>query len=714
MTRLRVLLFLALAAVVACRRETSVFPNAPVILISVDTLRADHLPAYGYGGVETPALDALARGAIVFENAISQVPLTLPSHASLFTGLLPFQNGVRDNVGYRLGKEKATLASFLRGRGYSTGGAVSAFVLDHATGVASGFDFYEDRVEARQSGQAIGEVERAGAETERLLEGWIGSLPPGKPFFAFLHLYEPHAPYSPPQPFAARYAGHPYDGEIAAADSITGTFLAFLRSKGLYDRAIVIFLSDHGEGLGDHGEDEHGIFLYREAIRVPLFVKLPGSRGGRRERRATALVDVFPTIADALGAKAPAGLAGSSLLGAVAGARRTYSETLYPRLHFGWSDLASLADGRFHYVHAPRPELYDWDSDPAERKDLAREMPAPFRTMRIEITAMDRPFTEPGISDPETVKKLAALGYISVTSAGSGRNNLPDPKDRIGALTRLKESSRLSSEGHFEQAAAILRELLRESPAMLDAREALARVLRQAGRPAEAFDALLEADRLAPGTPQILVGLADLALEKGDVARARSYAMAASAVGAAGATEVSSEAVLAAGDVAQARRLAKTCLGEDEQSRPCWILLANIEKEAGDLNAAWSALERLRRLSEQGRRAPIKNEEFLRGDILGRMGKNSEAEAAFRRETLAFPENPRGWTGLALLYASDGREREADRTLEDMLSKSPRPGSYFAAARTYDVLRDAAAAARVRRKAAALFPGARDPGLAAR
>jgi tetratricopeptide (TPR) repeat protein len=278
----------------------------------------------------------------------------------------------------------------------------------------------------------------------------------------------------------------------------------------------------------------------------------------------------------------------------------------------------------------------------------------------------------------------------------------------------LKESSRLSSEGHFEQAAAILRELSRESPAMLDAREALARVLRQAGRPAEAFDALLEADRLAPGTPQILVGLADLALEKGDVARARSYGMAASAVGAAGATEVSAEAALAAGDVAQARRLAKTCLGEDGQSRPCWLLLANIEKEAGDLNAAWSALERLQSLSEQVRRAPIKNEEFLRGDILGRMGKNAEAEAAFRRETLAFPENPRGWTGLALLYASDGREREADRTLEDMLSKSPRPASYFAAARAYDVLRDAAAAARLRRKAAALFPGARDPGLAAR
>ena len=205
--------FLLVGPFLSCRKERDVFPDAPVVLICVDTLRADHLPAYVSKGVDTPALDALAWDAVVFENAIAQVPLTLPSHASLFTGLLPFQNGVRDNVGYRLGQDRATLASLLRGRGYATGGAVLAFVLDHTTGIASGFDFYEDRVEARQSGQAIGEVQRPGAETERLLERWIDSLPAGRPFLAFLHLYEPHAPYSPPEPFATRYAGRLYDGE---------------------------------------------------------------------------------------------------------------------------------------------------------------------------------------------------------------------------------------------------------------------------------------------------------------------------------------------------------------------------------------------------------------------------------------------------------------------------------------------------------------------
>jgi arylsulfatase A-like enzyme/tetratricopeptide (TPR) repeat protein len=713
MRRLRVLFALVLlGSPSACRKEGDVFPNAPVVLISVDTLRADHLPAYGYKGVATPAIDSLARDAIVFDDAISQVPLTLPSHASFLTGLLPFQNGVRDNVGYRLSKDHPTLATALSARGYATGAAVSAFVLDHSTGIAAGFDFYEDRIEAGQSGQAIGEVQRPGAKTEALLERWIAGLPAGKPFLAILHLYEPHAPYAPPEPFASRYTGRPYDGEIAAADAVVGNFLRFLKDKGLYDRSLVLFLSDHGEGLGEHGEDEHGIFLYREAIRVPLFLKLPGARRPSHESRAAALVDLFPTVVKATGGEVPSGLPGSSLL-AVRAAGSIYSETLYPRFHFGWSDLASLADGRFHYIHGPRPEFYDWASDPGEKKDLSGALSAPFRAMRVALTGMNRPLTEPGVSDPETVKKLASLGYISATSAAAGRNDLPDPRDRIGALARLKEASRLSSSGKSGQAVEVLSALVRESPGMLDAREALARVLRAAGRPADAFDALLEADRLMPGTPQILLGLADLALEKGDPARARSYALAAAAVGAAGASEVLAEAELAGKDFEGARREVRTLLARDEQSRTGWLLLGNVEKEAGNLPAALEALERVRRLSEDGGQSPPRGYGFLRGDVLARMGRAAEAEAAFREETRTYPENPSGWTGLALLEASEGRPQEADRTLEEMISKSPQPGSYFAAARTYEVLGDPLSAARLRRKARDLFPEARESGTPA-
>lgn len=249
---------------------------------------------------------------------------------------------------------------------------------------------------------------------------------------------------------------------------------------------------------------------------------------------------------------------------------------------------------------------------------------------------------------------------------------------------------------------------------MLDAREALARVFRAAGRPSDAFDALLEADRLMPGTPQILLGLADLSLEKGDPARARSYAQAAAAVGAAGASEVLAEADLAAKDLEGARREVRALLARDERSRPGWLLLANVEKEAGNLPAALEALERVRRLSEDGSQPPPKGYGFLRGDVLARLGRAGDAEAAFRDETRTYPDNPAGWTGLALLLASEGRPQEADRALEEMISKWPQPSSYFAAARAYEVLGDRLSAAGLRKKARDLFPEAREATPAAK
>ncbi len=314
-----VLILLGAVGAAACRRDGLTAPGAPVVLISVDTLRADHLPAYGYANVQTPNLDALRKDSVLFANAYSHVPLTLPSHVTLFTGLLPPQNGVRDNLGYALGPGPATIASTLKAAGYATGGAVSSVVLSHATGVSRGFDFWEDDVEPTRVNQSLSRVQRGGDETERLLAGWIGSHASGKGrVFAFLHLFEPHAPYEPPEPYKSRYA-LPYDGEIARADEIVGRLIAFLKERGLYDKALVVFLSDHGEGLNDHGEDEHGVLLYREEIHVPLFVKFPGARrAGESVQSPVALTDVFPTIAEVAGVPAPPGLAGRSLTLALA------------------------------------------------------------------------------------------------------------------------------------------------------------------------------------------------------------------------------------------------------------------------------------------------------------------------------------------------------------------------------------------------------------
>jgi len=705
MRRLRVSLAAvsALLLFVSCARKASVFPRAPVVLISIDTLRADHLPVYGYHAVETPALDALARDAVVFDNAISHVPLTLPSHVSLFTGLLPFQHGVRDNIGYRLEKAHATLATYLRGRGYATGGAVSAFVLARSTGVAEGFGFYDDAIESRDVAEPLGRVQRSGSQTEKLLEEWIAGRSAAAPFFAFLHLYEPHTPYEPPEPFRTRYATHPYDGEIAAADAIVGRFLEFLKNRNLYDPSLIVFLSDHGEGLGEHGEDEHGVLLYREQIRVPLFVKLPGSRfAGRRFADPAGIVDVFPTVASALGKRPPEGLPGRSLLApqAAKGApRRIYSETLYPRYHFGWSDLAALTDDRYQYIEAPRPELYDWRADPGEKSNLAPPLPPPLRSMRVELQTMNRPLQPPGASDPETVKKLASLGYIGAAAPATDRKDLPDPKDRIGAIDRLKEANRLVSEHRDDEAVALLAALARENPLMLDVWEELARILRRAGRTREALAALERADRLSPNTPPILIGLAEMQRELGDYARARQLVLAAQATGATGVEEELASIALAQGDLATARQRAEAALAERPSARGPLLLLALVIQRRGDFSLALSFCDRALEIGRTRGDGSLVNLQSTRGDILARLGREKEAEEAFRAEIRDFPENLDAWSRLALVYASSGRRGEFQQLLSEMTRRLPTSRSFETAVRVCEIVGDRACARKWRQLA---------------
>ena len=704
-------LLLAVAAAaapgtVSCGRGKAASSGAPVIVVCVDTLRADRLPAYGYGRVETPSLDRLAADSVVFDNAIAHVPLTLPSHASLFTGLLPFQHGVRDNLGYRLANAHATLATRLKASGYATGAAVSAIVLDRGTGIGEGFDFYDDAIEAPDSARAIGQLQRAGDDTRRRLEGWIAAQPAEGRLFAFLHLYEPHAPYEPPEPLAARYRSQPYDGEVAASDAVTGRFLEFLRQRGIYDRALILFLSDHGEGLGDHGEDEHGIFLYREAIRVPLFVKLPGGRrAGTRVVDPVQLADVLPTVLAALGQEVPDSLPGRSLFEAASGkepARRIYSETVFPRYHFGWSDLASLTDERHQYVHAPRPELYDWRADPGEKRDLAAGLPPAFRSMRAELLALSRPLQAPGASDPETVRKLASLGYIGAASPDTGEA-LPDPKDRIGMIDRLKEASRLVTEFRDAEGIALLKKIADENPRMLDAWETLARLERRAGRTREAIAALERADRLAPGTPQIMLGLADLHLEAGDFQKARALAAAAGEAGAPGFREELAAIALASGDFATARRESEAVLARNPEARAPRLVLARVALSLGDLAGALGILDEALELDRKSNRMPALNLRSIRGDVLARLGREKEAEDSFRSEVTSYPENFDGWARLAVLFASQGRHAELAALLSEMTAKVPTPKSYDVALRVCRIIGDPGCEREWRRRRAARF-----------
>lgn len=688
-------------------------PKAPVILVSIDTLRADHLPAYGYTGVATPNLDALRADAVLFGNAYSHVPLTLPSHTTIFTGLLPPQNGVRDNLGYALGPQPATLAAFLKANGYATGGAVSSIVLSHATGVARGFDFWEDNIEPTQASQSISRVQRGGADTEALLSDWVSGHAAG-PFFAFLHLFEPHSPYEPPEPYRSRYPLL-YDGEIARADEILGQFVRFLKDRDIYDRALVIFLSDHGEGLNDHGEDEHGVLLYREEIHVPLMVKFPKSaRRGETVMDPVALVDVFPTVADVLGLPAPPGLAGRSVAallrgpaGPEAAGRRIYSETLYPRLHLGWSDLASLVDSRDHYIDSPHAELYDIGADPGEKNDLSAGLPPAFRSMRAELSQMPRPMLPPGGSDPEQVRKLAALGYISATSADFGRKDLPAPRDRIGAVAQLKAGFGALHAGNYAEAAGVFQKLLESEPGMTDVWQMYGEALLKLGREKEALAALTEAARISPANPQVLMALSDYYLAMGNYAEARRHAEAAGDAGTTSPHENLARIALVEGDLDSAEREAEAALGKYPMRRVPHLILARVRHDRRDYSGALAEVELAARRSG-AENVPLQNLNYLRGDSLARLGREAEAEKAFLEEIHDFPSSPAPWTALAMLYASQGREADARKTLADLIKEVGTPTSYFAAIKTYEILGDPHSAAELRAEQRRIFPDARE------
>ncbi len=506
----RSLALLVLCLAFACGRDESVQPpqgpaappfpdRPPIIVISIDTLRSDRLPAYGYAAGETPAIDALRRDAILYERAYSHTPLTLPSHASILTGLLPGDHGVRDNQGYELNSASATyLPRELKQLGYATGAAVSAYVLRGEAGLAAGFDVYEDDIDLR-GGVALGGVARPGTASLEVIEPWLRKVA-AEPFFLLFHLFEPHMPYEPPDP--SRWAD-PYDGEVAAADAVVGRLLALLRELDAYERSAIVLLSDHGEGLGDHGELEHGIFLYREALQVPLLLKLPEShRRGDTVAAPVQLIDVLPTLLGIAGTEPPAGLPGASLLETPAGARRIHAETFYPRIHYGWSDLASVVEGDLHFIDGPDPELFDLADDPGETRNTLRENRRLAADLRTHLEGRRRPLEPPTAVDAETREKLAALGYLGGTAA-SPSGPLADPKAQLPTLEDLRRAAEHLARGEPEAAVPLYRRALTANPGMLDGWQTLGDVLLRLGRPDEAVGAYLRSFELSGGDPDL-------------------------------------------------------------------------------------------------------------------------------------------------------------------------------------------------------------------
>ncbi len=700
---------LSVAALAACSRPTGELPagtaaGAPVVLISIDTLRSDRLPAYGYRNVETPAIDGLRRDAVLFERAYSHMPLTLPSHASIFTGLLPPEHGVRDNIGYRVEGDLPYLPRLLKQAGYATGGAVSAFVLRADTGMASGFDFYDAEVQSLTwTGQLT--AQRAGAETLELARGWLASLADER-FFLFFHIYEPHTPRRPPKRFAERFAD-PYDGEVAAADEIVGDLLAELRRRGLYDRALIVLLSDHGEGLEDHGEDEHGVLLYRESLQVPLIVKLPGGRGGGSTRGDVAgLADITPTVLHLLGLDVPDGLAGRALFAEQpAEPPPVYAETLYPRLHFGWSELTSLIDYPHHLIRGPDPELYDLEADPAERDNLIRRQQRLAAAMSQRLAGYDRPFESPAEADPEVARQLAALGYIgSVAAAADDEGPLADPKERVHVLQELRGAFSHMSRGEYRQAVAAFREALAEEPRMVDSWGQLGHALMALGEYGEALEAFQRAFELSGGAARLALSVSNALFKLGRYDEAEAHIELAVAAGE-NAYELAARLALARGRLDEAERQIAAGLKRSGGRAALMILEAQIALERGRLEEAVSLTDRvLADWPEEADPRMLAGLYFVRGEALAQLGEAEQAEAAFRREIEIAPTELATYGRLAVLYALLGRPQDAAGTLRKMLDGNPRPAAFLEAIRTLEVLGDRRSAAIVRQEGLRRWP----------
>ncbi len=488
----------------ACSRPAAGPPN--VLVVTLDTLRADHVGAYGYTAAQTPVIDALASRGARFAHATTTTPLTLAAHTSLFTGTFPAYHGVRDNTGFHVDDSLTTMAEVFAAKGYRTGGFVGAFVLDGRWGISQGFTDYVDDFDLSEDvGPGLDAIQRRGDAVVSKALAWLGQADT-RPFFGWVHLYDPHAPYEAPAEFASRFpAGHigAYDAEIAYTDSQVGRLVQALEASGRLANTIVVVLGDHGEQLGEHREQAHGFFVYDASVQIPLVMAGPGITP-RVVPDQVRIVDVMPTVLDLAGVAGPPVMQGTTLRPALNGERLSLialAESWYPRYHYGWSELTAVRDGQFKFILAPTRELYDIGNDPGERTNLAASNQAKADTLERALRALVAKTTRanaaagPTTVAPDVEQKLRALGYVG---GGTSAKNLEtrarrDPKDTIELYNLLKLAGSDSEAGRYDDAAAKVRQALAADPEIIDAHAQLGNIFTKAGRHADAVAAYKQA-----------------------------------------------------------------------------------------------------------------------------------------------------------------------------------------------------------------------------
>ena len=676
-----------------------------LLVVTLDTTRADHLGAYGRPDAGTPTFDALAQDGVLFEHATTAAPLTLPAHSTIFTGRFPPEHGVRDNGGYFLNASETTLAETLKARGYATGGFIAAYVLDSKWGINQGFDTYFDDFDlSKYKSFSMGAIQRPANEVVDHALPWLEQHR-GSPFFAWVHLYDAHTPYDPPSPFRERYPHDPYQGEISFADSQVGRLVQFLKDRALLDRTVVVVIGDHGESLGDHGETGHGFFIYESTTHVPMLIRTPYSAMQRRRvADPVRSVDVMPTVLDLLGVATPAGttIDGKSLTPLMTGGSQdmgleAYAEAVYPLHHFGWSDLRALRQGRYKLIAAPRPELYDLQDDPREERNIYQERKPLGDRMINRLTQMEEGFktsaqhsSQATEVDPDAKARLAALGYVGsfvATVGDTQRTGLADPKDKVQVFNEIARARDLGrDENEVAAAIGMLLDVVKDDPKVIDAwftlgnmssrqgdDEAAVRYFKQAlalkaddeeavinlahayrklGRDDDALVGFRRFLQLDPKSAQVHYEIAQILIDRGENGEARQELQEALAVEPTMAAARNALGVVALneGDVAGAEREIRAALQMKPDVRLAHFNLALVAEKRGD--AATAEREYQQELHDHPNNYKAA---FNLGRLYEALHRPADQEAAYRSAIAADPQFGEGYFYLAKLLLDQGQ-----------------------------------------------------------
>ena len=638
-------------------------PN--VLLITVDTLRADHVGCYGYSGVQTPCIDGLARAGVLFTQAYTPVPITLPSHTTIMTGQYPIQTGVRDNGTFRVSEKSSTLAEIFHQQGYRTAAFVSAYVLDSRYGLNQGFDCYDDTLNPKGQVTFLDSERNAEQVTEAALS-WI-SRNAGSRFFTWIHYYDPHASYHPPSPFAEQYADHPYDGEIAYTDHWIGVLLDRLKDLGILDNTLLVLTADHGEGLGEHREKTHAIFIYDTTLHVPLILRYPKKLpAAKRIGEFVRTLDIMPTVLSLAGIPTPSSCSGVDLMEVIQGKKDTlglslYCATLYPQINHGWSPLEGIRTRDWKYIRAPKPELYHLAQDPSELNNLEnqsegalqQQWPVRLDELKNQVTARKSPEGTRLVLDTEARERLQSLGYVwdavRQKSEGAGvppssltPQSLPDPKDMIDVQEQIDAAASWVNDGEYEKAREMLVPIARQNPNDLFVHFLLGQVytfLKEWNLAQKEFlQVMEESKKLGQEVPdgysdaQVCLGI--VYLEQGEYEKA---------------IRELTESLKSNADQYQIYYnlgLACTRLGQQESALSYFDKAALLKPDQPDIHNN-------------------------RGVVLARQGRTKEAVEAYKCAIQLDRKNPRPYQNLAALYQQQKNWADAEKVLDQALLLDP-------------------------------------------